>query len=117
MRITALIGRIIAIALVGGCSAPEVGGSSHRNSSRTAGAGGASVPTYPGSGGSGPVAGAGGTIGPLDPNRDGSAPGAFGVYREAVVLADPEPPPISGGTLTIIAQGRRAAVADPTATS
>ena len=109
MRITTLIGWAIAPLLAVGCGAPDVGGtSSRRNSSPTD----RTVPIYPGSGGSGgggPVTGTGGTIGPLPPDGDG----AFGAYRESVVLADPEPPPISGGTLTIIAQGRRAAVADP----
>jgi hypothetical protein len=107
MKITALMSGAIAVALAAGCSAPDLGRSSiHRNSSRTAGAGGT------GGGGAAPETGSGGSIGPLDTNRDGGL-GAFGVYPEPVVLADPQPPPISGGTLTIVAQGRRAAVADP----
>jgi hypothetical protein len=110
MRITALMSCAIAVALAAGCSAPAPAESSnHRNSSRTAGTGG-TAPT--GGGGGGSQIGTGGVIGTLDPGRDGG-PGVFGTYAESVVLADPEPPPISGGTLTIIAQGRRAAVADP----
>ncbi len=39
--------------------------------------------------------------------------GIFGTYDEPVVVANPPPPAVSGGTLLIIAQGHRAAVADP----
>src|SRR6266542_1474841 len=39
--------------------------------------------------------------------------GIFGTYDEPVVVANPPPPAVSGGTLLILAQGHRAAVADP----
>jgi hypothetical protein len=113
MRITARIACYIAWALATGCSDPYPAGSSKRYApSSTSGSGG-TAPTAFGTGGTGaPGSGSGGTIGPLNPGFDGG-PGAFGAYTDSVVLADPDPPPISGGTLTLIAGGHKAAVADP----
>jgi mono/diheme cytochrome c family protein len=43
----------------------------------------------------------------------GGNPKSGGTYLEAIVEAEDPPPAISGGTLTTIGQGHRAAVADP----
>jgi mono/diheme cytochrome c family protein len=50
------------------------------------------------------AAGAGGS-GPIDTKA--------GVYSEPLVTANPPPPPVSGGTLLVLADGHKAAVADP----
>jgi hypothetical protein len=63
----------------------------------TSGAGGGSAGAPPGKGGSGPTSGDAGI--------------AVGAYNEEVVEADPAPLPIAGGTVAIIAQGTKAAVA------
>jgi hypothetical protein len=44
-------------------------------------------------------------------SKDGGVP--VGVYSEALAESDPAPLPIAGGTLAMIAQGTKAAVADP----
>ncbi len=43
----------------------------------------------------------------------GAGGGFVGSFDEAITVANPPPAPISGGTLTTIAQGHQAAVADP----
>jgi len=58
---------------------------------------------------SGPSSGSGGAAGGF--SKDGGIP--VGTYSEALVEDDPAPLPIAGGTLAIIAQGTKAALADP----
>jgi hypothetical protein len=57
----------------------------------------------------GPSSGFGGAAGGF--SKDGGLP--VGTYAEALVEDDPAPLPIAGGTLAMIAQGTKAAVADP----
>ena len=59
--------------------------------------------------GPGPSVGRGGSGGGL--SKDAGMP--VGTYEEALVEDDPAPLPIAGGTLAIIAQGTKAAIADP----
>ena len=42
----------------------------------------------------------------------GQPPGEVGTFSEKVVESDPAPLPIAGGTLAILAQGTKAAIAD-----
>jgi hypothetical protein len=108
MRITARLACCIAWTLAIGCGGPDQPSTSKERTS--AGGSGGTAPTDFGTGGTGaPRSGSGSTIAE---GFDGG-PGVFGAYTEPVVLADPEPPPISGGTLTLIAGGHKAAVADP----
>jgi hypothetical protein len=66
-------------------------------------------------GGGGAFGGSGGSLIGTGGRAGGSVDGgAFnGVYNEQLVEAEDSPPPLSGGTLTIIGQGHRAAVSDP----
>jgi len=57
----------------------------------------------------GPSAGSGGAAGGF--SKDAGL--AVGTYTEALVEDDPAPLPIAGGTLAMIAQGTKAAIADP----
>ena len=68
-----------------------------------------------GTGGSTSVGGTAGVSIIVDAGFGGFAGGTGkgGTYTEALVEAADSPPPLSGGTLTIIAQGHRAAVSDP----
>jgi len=63
-----------------------------------------SVPWHSIPAGTAGAAGAAGSIG---------SAGSFGFFTDDVVVADPSPPPTSGGTLIAIAQGHKAAVSDP----
>ncbi len=67
----------------------------------TGGVGGAAGSVTGSAGATGATAGTGGSA------------GGFGFFTEPVVVADPAPPPTSGGTLLTIGQGHKAAVADP----
>jgi hypothetical protein len=85
MRV-ALVTSSVVLALLTGCGN---GMSTFGGSSGSVGVGGSVV-----TGGSGPI-------------------GPGGTFDEAVVVPASRPPAISGGTLLLIAQGRKAAVADP----
>src|SRR5882724_4353509 len=114
MRSRAL-GSVLAMALLGACSSNSdadppwdqgFSGSGGSDGFAPPGTGETSTGTPIGTTGA-TTGSAGATIGPS--KFDG---GGFGTYDKPVVVADPPPPPISGGTLTVIALGHKAAVAD-----
>ena len=95
MRLAGILGCMFAIALAAACAEGVEGPEAMPTPPASGFGGGMGVPPSKG--------GAGG------PSKDGPV----GIYTEEVVEADPAPPPIAGGTLAIIAQGTKAAIADP----
>jgi hypothetical protein len=98
MKAVRILGCAAAITLAMACSAADF---PTAGQGTTSGAGGG----FSGVGGS---AGFGGSMGPTK-----GGIGDVGTYAEAVVEPEEAPPPIAGGTLAIIAQGKRAALSDP----
>jgi len=102
----------VIVALGAGCSSPfpdTPAGPSPSGSGLGGGFGGGAgfVQT-----GGAPGVGIGGSIGTA--GTTGPTPiGMSGLYNEAVVVSASPPPPLSGGTLTVISHGRKAAMSDP----
>lgn len=124
MKRSVIVGCGILGLLAASCGAPafpDANGSDLDPSGGSGGSGGASSGTGRGGtggsfgGGGGPIIGTGGSFVGTGGRSGGAIDGGVngGVYNEALVEAEESPPPLTGGTLTIVGQGRRAAVSDP----
>ena len=116
MRVIGNWGCALAMVLATACGPGDIPetvgtpsfGSPGANPGTTSGRGGSG----PGTGGPGTPPGIGGFgAGMPPPSKDAGV--QVGTFTEEVFEADPAPLPIAGGTLAIIAQGTKAAVADP----
>ncbi|MET0595564.1 MAG: c-type cytochrome [Polyangiaceae bacterium] len=121
MKRSVIVGCGILGLLAANCSAPAYPDATDDTSTGGTGGRGGTGGVF-GTGGSGPKGGSGGTGGIIGTGGFGTGGGSFdgginpkggGIYSEPLVEAEDSPPPLTGGTLTVIGQGHRAAVSDP----